>query len=86
MTNPTEVEKLVERLRNESYYDGPEAANLIKAQAAEIARLRAALEHWNAQAAAWLGTREHYARPGWMQLALEKARAALAAITEPTDD
>ncbi len=86
MTNPTEVEKLIERMKDtrpmpwddDIADDCAAAATMLEAQAAEIARLREALEHWNAQAAAWMEARDHFARPGWMQLALEKARKALA--------
>jgi hypothetical protein len=54
-----------------------EAADRIASLEAENRMLVEGLEWWNAQAAAWMESRDHSARPGWMQVALEKARALL---------
>lgn len=41
-----------------------------------------ALQQWVSQATVWLNAREEHARPGWMQPAIDKSRAALAKLTE----
>lgn len=76
------VERSAKAIEATTGYSGDIARRQARAalEAARYGEMRDLLKWWNAQAARWMNSREHYARPGWMQVALEKTRALLSSI------